>query len=97
MGGLATGAAPAAFPFVGEFIETKALVRREAPAHVQQHQGAGLSGDALAAAIEEYERIEEDHWSQCDMEVHQHPLVSASVGLIRSRIEHRDLRGMMPA
>ena len=25
-----------------EFIETKALVRREDPAHVQQHQGAGL-------------------------------------------------------
>jgi hypothetical protein len=42
----------------------------------------------------EYERIEEDHWSQCDMEVHEHPLVSGSVGLIRSRIDHRDLRGI---
>lgn len=42
----------------------------------------------------EYERIEEDYWSQCDMEVHEHPIVSGSVGLIRSRIDHRDLRGI---
>ena len=42
----------------------------------------------------EYERIEEDHWSQCDMEVHEHPVVSGSFGLIRSRIDHRDLRGI---
>jgi glycosyltransferase involved in cell wall biosynthesis len=42
----------------------------------------------------EYERIEEDHWSQCDMEVHEHPIVTGSVGLIRSRIDHRDLRGI---
>ncbi len=42
----------------------------------------------------EYERIEEDHWSACDMEVHEHPLVNGSIGLIRSRIDHRDLRGI---
>ena len=42
----------------------------------------------------EYERVEEDHWSQCDMEVHEHPVVHGSVGLIRSRIDHRDLRGI---
>ena len=42
----------------------------------------------------EYERIEEDRWSQCDMEVHEHPIVSGSVGVIRSRIDHRDLRGI---
>ncbi len=42
----------------------------------------------------EYERIEEDHWSQCDMEVHEHPIIHGSVGLIRSRIDHRDLRGI---
>lgn len=41
-----------------------------------------------------YERIEEDHWSQCDMEVHEHPIVTGTVGLIRSRIDHRDLRGI---
>lgn len=42
----------------------------------------------------QYERIAEDHWSQCDMEVHEHPIVSGSIGLIRSRIDHRDLRGI---
>jgi glycosyltransferase involved in cell wall biosynthesis len=42
----------------------------------------------------EYERIEEQNWSQCDMEVHEHPVVSGSVGIIRSRIDHRDLRGI---
>ena len=42
----------------------------------------------------EYERIEEDFWSQCDMEVHEHPLVTGSVGVIRNRIDHRDLRGI---
>ena len=42
----------------------------------------------------EYERIEEDHWSQYDMEVHEHPLLTGSVGLIHSRIDHRDLRGI---
>ncbi|WP_216909524.1 glycosyltransferase family 2 protein [Synechococcus sp. CCY 0621] len=42
----------------------------------------------------EYERIEEDAWSQCDMEVHEHPIVSGSIGFIRSQIDHRDLRGI---
>lgn len=42
----------------------------------------------------EYERVEEDHWSTCDMEVHEHPIVTGSIGLIRSRIDHRDLRGI---
>jgi glycosyltransferase involved in cell wall biosynthesis len=42
----------------------------------------------------EYERIEEDHWSACDMEVHEHPIVKGTMGLIRSPIDHRDLRGI---
>jgi glycosyltransferase involved in cell wall biosynthesis len=42
----------------------------------------------------EYERIPEDHWSQCDMEVHEHPIVPGSIGLIRNPIDHRDLRGI---
>lgn len=39
----------------------------------------------------EYEKIEEEHWSQCDMEVHEHPQATGTVGFIRSRIDHRDL------
>ena len=42
----------------------------------------------------EYERINETRWSHLDMEVHEHPVVTGSVGLIRSRIDHRDLRGI---
>lgn len=42
----------------------------------------------------QYEHIAEDHWSHCDMEVHEHPVVAGSVGLIRHRIDHRDLRGI---
>jgi glycosyltransferase involved in cell wall biosynthesis len=42
----------------------------------------------------EYERIEEDRWSQLDMEVHEHPVLAGSVGQISARIDHRDYRGM---
>ena len=42
----------------------------------------------------EYERIEENHWSKCDMEVHEHPLLTGTMGVIRSRIDHRDFRGI---
>jgi glycosyltransferase involved in cell wall biosynthesis len=41
-----------------------------------------------------YERIDEDLWSPLDMEVHEHPIISGSVGEIRSRIEHNDFRGI---
>ena len=59
------------------------------------HGGYPLRKLALFRVGEvEYERIEEDHWSLCDMEVHEHPVMEGSVGLIRSRIDHRDLRGV---
>lgn len=41
-----------------------------------------------------YERIEEDHWSHLDMEVHEHPVLIGSTGEIRARIEHNDDRGI---
>ena len=41
-----------------------------------------------------YERVEEDNWSDCDMEVHEHPIVAGSVGVIKSKIDHIDLRGI---
>ena len=42
----------------------------------------------------EYERIEEDRWSNLDMEIHEHPVLQGSVGEIRTRIDHRDDRGL---
>ena len=41
-----------------------------------------------------YERIDEDHWSVLDMEVHEHPIVEGSIGEIRAPIEHNDFRGI---
>lgn len=42
----------------------------------------------------EYERIDENHWSNLDMEVHEHPVIQGTVGEIRARIDHRDDRGL---
>lgn len=44
----------------------------------------------------EYERIDEDHWSSLDMEVHEHPVLTGPIGSIRSKIDHRDMRGIGP-
>ncbi|PKV75535.1 glycosyltransferase family 2 protein [Pontibacter ramchanderi] len=42
----------------------------------------------------EYEQIEEDKWSQLDMEVHEHPVIRGEIGIIKSKIDHKDLRGI---
>jgi len=42
----------------------------------------------------EYERIDEDGWSNLDMEVHEHPIVTGNIGKIKSKIDHRDMRGV---
>lgn len=42
----------------------------------------------------EYEKFPEDHWSQLDMEVHEHPVLSGTVGSLHTRIEHHDHRGL---
>ncbi|MFC5412535.1 glycosyltransferase family 2 protein [Larkinella bovis] len=42
----------------------------------------------------EYERIDEDQWSQLDMEIHEHPVLNGPVGMIRSKIDHQDFRGV---
>lgn len=42
----------------------------------------------------EYERIEEDTWSHLDMEVHEHPVLAGTTGEIRTRLDHRDYRGL---
>jgi glycosyltransferase involved in cell wall biosynthesis len=42
-----------------------------------------------------YERIDEDHWSALDMEVHEHPVILGRIGVIRAPIDHRDDRGIL--
>lgn len=41
-----------------------------------------------------YERIDEEHWSQLDMEIHEHPIIEGPVGKIKSPIDHLDDRGI---
>lgn len=42
----------------------------------------------------EYEQIDEEQWSQLDMEVHEHPTLNGEIGVIRSKIDHQDYRGV---
>jgi len=42
----------------------------------------------------EYERIDEEHWSILDMEVHEHPILSGNIGQIKRKIDHRDFRSI---
>ncbi|KJD34908.1 glycosyl transferase family 2 [Tamlana sedimentorum] len=42
----------------------------------------------------EYERINEDKWSNLDMEIHEHPILNGEIGYIKSKIDHRDFRGV---
>lgn len=42
----------------------------------------------------EYERIDEEQWSKLDMEVHEHPVLTGEIGVIQSKIDHQDFRGV---
>ncbi|MDO9372917.1 MAG: glycosyltransferase family 2 protein [Bacteroidota bacterium] len=42
----------------------------------------------------EYERIDEEQWSKLDMEVHEHPVLQGEIGVIKSKIDHQDFRGV---
>jgi glycosyltransferase involved in cell wall biosynthesis len=42
----------------------------------------------------QYERFPEHWWSHLDMEVHEHPVLNGTTGVIESHLEHRDYRGL---
>lgn len=42
----------------------------------------------------EYEKIEEDHWSHFDMEIHEHPVLTGKIGRINATIIHEDDKGL---
>ncbi len=42
----------------------------------------------------EYERINENHWSNLDMEVHEHPIVEGKKGRFETAIIHKDFKSM---
>jgi hypothetical protein len=41
-----------------------------------------------------FERIDDAHWSDLDMEVHEHPILDGPVGEITAAIDHEDFRGL---
>jgi glycosyltransferase involved in cell wall biosynthesis len=41
-----------------------------------------------------YERIEENRWSDLDMEVHEHPIVNGAVGELGAPILHHDFKSL---
>ena len=41
-----------------------------------------------------FEQIDEDYWSNLDMEIHEHPIINGSVGKIKSTILHKDYKGL---
>jgi glycosyltransferase involved in cell wall biosynthesis len=41
-----------------------------------------------------FERVEDERWSDLDMEVHEHPILNGTVGEIAARLDHEDFRGV---
>ena len=41
-----------------------------------------------------YEKIDEDLWSHLDMEVHEHPIIEGSVGVIKEKVIHKDFKNL---
>lgn len=48
----------------------------------------------LRVGAGEYERIEENNWSQLDMEIHEHLQVRGTIGEIMAHLEHHDKRSL---
>lgn len=42
----------------------------------------------------EYEKIEEERWSNLDMEIHEHPIINGQIGEIKEPIIHCDYKGL---
>lgn len=41
-----------------------------------------------------YEKIEEDFWTNLDMEVHEHPIIKGGVGVLKNSIIHKDFKNL---
>jgi glycosyltransferase involved in cell wall biosynthesis len=58
------------------------------------HGDANRKLALFRAGAGEYERIDEERWSNLDMEVHEHPVLAGTVGELSTRVDHRDDRGL---
>ena len=55
--------------------------------------GYGFKKNALFKKTKgAYEKIEENYWSQLDMEVHEHPIIEGKIGLINAKVIHKDFK-----
>lgn len=61
-----------------------------------RHGDAMQKTAILRVGAAEYERIEEDHWSDLDMEIHEHiiPRREGAEHMIAARLEHHDKRSL---
>lgn len=41
-----------------------------------------------------YEKIDENYWSNLDMEIHEHPILNGEIGVIKTKIDHFDYRSI---
>jgi glycosyltransferase involved in cell wall biosynthesis len=42
----------------------------------------------------EYEFIDENFWSNLDMEIHEHPIIQGKIGIINTPLVHEDFKGL---
>lgn len=62
--------------------------------HRLRHGDAFRKLALIKVGAGEYERIEDEHWSKLDMEVHEHPILNGTIGEIATPIEHNDFKGL---
>lgn len=90
---------------LGEFLESEAAADVDVISCVFDNWFAGKlmrHGDAMRktaivrVGAAEYEKIDEDHWSNLDMEIHEHlqPRRPGAEHEIKARLEHHDKRSL---
>lgn len=42
----------------------------------------------------EYEHVPDEAWTSLDMEVHEHPVLTGTTGVIQAELQHRDYKGL---
>lgn len=48
----------------------------------------------MRVGMGEFERIDEERWSNLDIEVHEHPILQGTAGEIEAAIDHRDYKSL---
>lgn len=59
-----------------------------------RHGDSPRKTNMLRLGTGEYEKIDEDHWSNMDMEVNEHIIVNGTVGFLKNHLDHYDKRSL---